>query len=260
MENARTYTQAQADSLFGTIPAQDAPMANQCPPGFAPYIIKSGETLEQIARRNNININELLLYNPSINPYYYKTGDSICLPGEPEPEPIFPPCRGGIEYTVRAGDTLRGIATRFNVTLGNLLVANPTVSDSGGRITVGQRLCIPIENEIPENPIVCSRRIRVPANSTYTDLLLRYNISYAALTQANPGVNLASLRTGQILCIPDEGERGMCPSAGGAYVIPVGGTLSSVARSLGTTTTTLLRLNPNLLPTDFVQGTLIRIP
>jgi LysM repeat protein len=54
----------------------------------------------------------------------------------PEPDPT------SQTYRVRSGDTLLSIAQRFGLTLGQLMAANPTISDPN-RIRVGQVLVIP---------------------------------------------------------------------------------------------------------------------
>jgi LysM repeat protein len=54
-------------------------------------------------------------------------------------------------YVVRSGDTLSSIAQRFGLTLGQLMAANPTISDPN-RIRVGQVLVIPPPGAPDEGP------------------------------------------------------------------------------------------------------------
>jgi LysM repeat protein len=54
----------------------------------------------------------------------------------PEPDPT------SQSYRIRSGDTLLSIAQRFGLTLGQLMAANPSISDPN-RIRVGQVLVIP---------------------------------------------------------------------------------------------------------------------
>jgi LysM repeat protein len=60
----------------------------------------------------------------------------------PSPTPFF--------YTVRLGDTLIGIASRFGVSLEALQAANPSVQPTA--LTVGTQLVIPTGNELPGEP------------------------------------------------------------------------------------------------------------
>jgi N-acetylmuramoyl-L-alanine amidase len=48
--------------------------------------------------------------------------------------------QGGTQYTIARGDTLSGIAQRFNVSLASLKSSNGI---SGSTIRVGQKLTIP---------------------------------------------------------------------------------------------------------------------
>jgi N-acetylmuramoyl-L-alanine amidase len=48
--------------------------------------------------------------------------------------------QGGVEYTIAKGDTLSGIAQRFNVSLSTLKSTNGI---SGSTIRIGQKLTIP---------------------------------------------------------------------------------------------------------------------
>lgn len=193
--------------------------------------------------------------------------DITTLPA-PIPDPLLPPCENGVYYTVVAGDTMTAIANRYNISLNSLLAANPGATNFGLR--VGQRICVPnpprpvptppIQPIEPSIPINCQTRVRVPANATVVDFMVRYNVSYRAMVQYNPGVDLVNLRAGNILCIPPIGSRGPCPSPLSGYVIPAGYDLQSLALYLRTTMYNLMRLNPNLTPRDFEPGTPINIP
>ena len=51
-------------------------------PGGTLYTIRAGDTLNAIARRNNITLNALLAANPQIkNPDMISVGQQICIPG-----------------------------------------------------------------------------------------------------------------------------------------------------------------------------------
>jgi LysM repeat protein len=59
--------------------------------------------------------------------------------GSPSPSPAPTP----FVYTVKSGDTLSGIATQFDVTLDDLIAANPELKDPD-MLGVGDKLIIPI--------------------------------------------------------------------------------------------------------------------
>ena len=350
MSDTRTYTREDADAMLGALPATSAGQQALCPEGFVNHILQTGETLRSVAQAYGLSLNELLLYNPSANPFYYKTGDNLCVPavasaasaavdagtetaGElvvddfsaseqegaqedgtaapgtgpealptpalpdntpaapgpgpvelptpalpdntpatPGPGPVelptpalpgngqgsstapIPSCPSGRYYRVSSGDTLRSIASRFGLTLEALMEANPGVTNN--RLLVGQLLCLPACC----TSVVCVTRVRVPSGATFADFLTRYNVSYASLAAVNPGVNLLSLRAGQVLCVPPEGSRGPCGENGSDYLVQEGENLQSLASANNLSAGELLLANPNLAPLDFTAGRLVCIP
>lgn len=172
------------------------------------------------------------------------------------PTPIAPNCPNGTLYTVQAGDTLRRIAQRFDVTLIELLAANP--GQTNARLVIGQQLCIPRCNCIAECDEV-STAVRV-TSTDFADYLVQYNISYAALSAANPGVDLTALVQGQRLCIPPAGSRGSCTDGAAAQELGADTTAAALAQQLGISLQSLMMANPTFTPTDFLKGRLICVP
>ncbi len=252
-----------ADGWCGAMPA----MAQQrvCPPGFTRYVIRRGESLITIARNFNISLALLLQYNPDINPYFYRAGEELCLPN------VSGYCSGGRLYTIKPGDTLQAIATAYGVPLDQLIRANPYINQNN--LLPGQIICIPpAAKPVPPAPAPPAPVPPAPACPTgYTAYTVRqgdsfaaiqitYNVSYQALAQANPNVNLDALAPGTALCIPPAGSRGTCPGGGGTYVVKSGETPISIAQTLGVPLGSLLRANPMLAPADFIAGRVICIP
>ena len=126
-------------------------------------------------------------------------------------------------YTVRAGDTLRAIAQRFDITLDALMSANP--GQTNNRLVIGQQLCIP-QILCPACCAAGDTAVRIRATD-FVDYLVTYNISYAALSAANPGVDLDALTPGRQLCIPPIGSRGSC--AGDMGTLELSGDFSAQA-------------------------------
>lgn len=172
------------------------------------------------------------------------------------PTPIAPNCPNGTLYTVQAGDTLRRIAQRFDVTLIELLAANP--GQTNARLVIGQQLCIPRCNCIAECDEV-STAVRV-TSTDFADYLVQYNISYAALSAANPGVDLTALVQGQRLCIPPAGSRGNCANGAAAQELGADTTAAALAQQLGISLQSLMMANPTFTPTDFLKGRLVCVP
>ena len=93
-----------------------------------------------------------------------------------------PPATG--YYTVQSGDTLSGIALKFNTTVNALLLANPDQNDSTA-ITVGEQLAIP-------GSLVSSngQSIYIVKEGDYLSAIANaQGVTLSALEQANPNIS-----------------------------------------------------------------------
>lgn len=89
------------------------------------YIVRTGETLSDIAKRYNLSENILLDANLKyLSPQEVKAGDKIVIPS-------LYPAPGVITYLVKPGETLYSIANKFNTTIAFLLRINPKIPNSG---------------------------------------------------------------------------------------------------------------------------------
>ena len=109
----------------------------QCPMGTFTYYIKPGDTLYKLARRFNTTVNAILNANPGLDPHWLRVAQGICIPRQK----FFPVCPFGTFYSVRPGDTLNKIANRNNISLRDLLRANPGFDPD--IIYPNQVICIP---------------------------------------------------------------------------------------------------------------------
>ena len=111
----------------------------QCPQNQYSYIIKPGDTLYKIALAYHVSVASILTANPGINPNYLWVGQHICVPlGCPS---------GYSTYTVKSGDSLFSIASRYSITVQELLAANPQITNPN-IIFLGQKLCVPVYDPI----------------------------------------------------------------------------------------------------------------
>jgi LysM repeat protein len=88
------------------------------------YIVKSGDTLSEIAARNNTTVAKLQELNNIVDPNKIFAGQAIKLPGSAAaPTAQAAPASGGT-YTVKPGDTLSGIAAANHTTAQALAAIN----------------------------------------------------------------------------------------------------------------------------------------
>ncbi|MEW5941177.1 MAG: GH25 family lysozyme [Chloroflexota bacterium] len=136
-------------------------LANATPPVSQTYTVKAGDSLENIAKQFNLSLAELVNANPQI----LTAGMTLTIPapagagstpassstsGGPGPTPTestpgaTPAIPSGVttvSYTVKSGDTLSGIAVKFNATVKAIADLNHIADPN--MIFVGQVLQIP---------------------------------------------------------------------------------------------------------------------
>lgn len=122
-------------NYFYDAPPEGSLVAWQKENGIVPlpgtYVVKRGDSLSVIAQRYNVSLAALKSAN-SISSNTIRVGQELSIPGIGAAEPE--------QHTIRRGETLSGIAQRYQVSLGNLRQVNNITND---RIMVGQVLKIP---------------------------------------------------------------------------------------------------------------------
>lgn len=166
--------------------------APTCPAGSSTYTIVAGDTLYSIARRFNTTVAAITAANPGINPSALMIGQQICVPGTPTPPPG---CPGGFIYTIQSGDTFYGIAAQYNITLQQLINANPGVDPA--RLVVGQTICVPTSKPlVPVSTPCClvlqaifpalPPNVEIPAAGVFVRQLAMNTLSYTAVATMLP--------------------------------------------------------------------------
>ncbi|HVN15073.1 MAG TPA: GH25 family lysozyme [Anaerolineales bacterium] len=95
------------------------------------YTVKSGDTFDSIAQANKITLSQLTAANLQLIP----AGTQLNIPA------MAAPVSSGVTYTIKAGDNLTAIATKYGVTLDALIKLNNITNPNS--ISVGQVLQIP---------------------------------------------------------------------------------------------------------------------
>lgn len=169
------------------------------------YIVKSGDTVYQIARRYSVPMDDIISANQLQNPDALSVGQALVIP------------TAEARHTVGRGDTLYSIARRYGVSLQRLIAANPRIA-SPDRIYPGQTVTIPSDPQ-PSRGIVVNGYITDAADSTldatlpYLTFLSPFSYRSDTLGNLTPTFHLnttlsAGQRTANLLTLTNQLETG----------------------------------------------------
>lgn len=152
------------------------------PVSYETYTVRSGETISSISLKFGLsNICTLISVNNIKNVRALAAGQKLKVPNY-----------DGIIYTVRTGDTLEKISSRYGISLESLLDVNDMPSDT---VIPGNILFIPggkLDNETLQNAL---------GNSFICPLSCSYRISSGYGTRADPFTGVTSNHTGIDLAV-----------------------------------------------------------
>jgi LysM repeat protein len=166
-----------------------------------------------------------------------------------------PVCPGGTLYTIKPGDSLYGLARRFNTSVNAIIATNPGINPTN--LQLGQQICIPVAPA----PGSCPGGFlyTVVIGDTFYSIARRNGIVVEALAAANPGVDPNRLQIGRQICVPAPAPP-VTPCPGAPYTIQPGDTFIEIARRFGYTLDALLSINPGVDPQALQVGQVICLP
>lgn len=205
------------------------------PLGSNYYTVKSGDSLWSISRKFGVTVNELKKVN-NLSSNLLSIGQNLIIPGKKNNT-------SSNEYVVKKGDTLYGIANKYNVSVDNLKSYNNLSTDS---LSIGQKIKIP-DNKVNSNEYV------VKSGDSLYSISRKYGVSVDELMSVN---NLKStvLSVGQVLKIPNSGE-----VTNVIYTVKKGDSLWSIAKNNKTTVDAIVKLN-NLSNANLSIGQKLLLP
>ena len=156
--------------------------------GYDTWIVMRGDTLKSLAVQFGTSVDTLLSLNKSItNANLIYEGQRLVVPsGRAVP---VPPPADGQTYYVQKGDTLRKIASKFSISLDDLLKANPQITNQN-LIYAGQAITIPAD----------ASTYIVQKGDTLRIIANKFGTTVEKLLSLNPNIKNANLiYVGQVL-------------------------------------------------------------
>lgn len=208
------------------VPAKAAPRQEAA----TAYTVADGDTLWAVARRLGLSAEALARANPEVDPRRLTIGRALTVPAEARPATIHP--------VAVAGETTPAAASAPAVAVATPAASAAQTASGHGHI--------------------------VAEGDNYWSVARRYDVSVAALTAANPGVEPTRLHIGQELAIPDTGKAStpsIVPAPGaGRYVVADGDNFWSIAHRLGLDVAELTRANAAVDPQKLRPGQVLSLP
>ena len=202
------------------------------------YIVKAGDSLWSISKKYGISVDKLKDIN-NLDSNLLSIGQKLLVKDTSSSEDV------GVYYTVKAGDTLYGIAKSYGLSVDELKSMNGLKNNN---LNVGQKLLVSGTSEIVDGTDYDTYVVK-SGDNLYA-IARRYGITVDKLKDIN---NLSSnlLSIGQKLLVPKNDNK--------KYVVKAGDSLYKIAVENDTTVTELINLN-ELSTTNLSIGQVIYLP
>lgn len=174
-------------------------------------------------------------------------------------------------YTVKAGDTLSGIANNYQTTVNTLArlnnLANPNLIYVGQRLLV-QQAATPSQPQptTPSTSTTTAATYTVKAGDTLGQIAANHQTSVNQLVQLNKLANPNLIYVGQVLTIKQATSASQSttatpakPAPTATYTVKAGDTLSQIAASHGTSYQNLASLNHLSNPNEIYVGQTLKL-
>ena len=159
-------------------------------------------------------------------------------------------------HIVRRGESLSLIASRYKVTINDLMRANKLKSRN--RVNAGVRLTIP-EKEAPKKTASGSKHT-VRKGENLSGIAARYGVTVKHLTAWNNLPSASHIDAGQILHVSEPPAKAKPAGGDFVHVVRTGETLSKIAEEHGSRVSTVAKANGIRWPYRIKPGQKIKIP
>jgi len=238
------------------------------------YRVSNADTLASIAQRTGVPEGVIASTNGLSPSSSLRSGSLLSIPA-----PSVRTANTTTVHTVTRGETLSGIAKRYNTTVAQIVSANSLKNPN--RIYVGQKLTIPAGNGAASSAQQSTSRATastgtatatthtVARGETLSSIAKRYGTTTANLAALNSLANPNRIYVGQKLTISGTASTSTSSSTRSSttqattatstgtattHTVARGETLSSIAKRYGTTTANLAALNSLANPNRIYVG------
>ncbi|AGK52566.1 LysM peptidoglycan-binding domain-containing protein [Bacillus sp. 1NLA3E] len=159
------------------------------------------------------------------------------------------------DYTVKKGDTLYGLAKKYQISINQLMDVNNLASE---KLFINQQLLVPDEHLSTSHTEETSGLYTVKKGDTLYSLSKKYQVSTNLLMVAN-GLSSDKIKVSQKLLVPYNDQTPSSEEVTGNYFVKKGDTLFSLAKKYDTSVIELKKAN-NLRTDNLYIGQQISVP
>jgi membrane-bound lytic murein transglycosylase D len=228
---------------------------------FVEHKVKKGQTLSHISERYGVPISAIMELNGLTNRHRLSIGQRLIIPANDrvaqqtsQPKTGYKKSKkqggGSFVYTVKKGDTISGLAEKFNTSPEGIRRNNGLRNPH--QIRVGQKLRIPGTGPVTGG-LLKQHVVKRGENLTY--LAEKYGVTVSAIASANNLPNKHVLKVGQRLLIPVASDVTVQ-----SYTVKKGDTISGLALKFGSNTSEIKKLNGLNNPHSIQKGQKLKIP
>ena len=210
-----------------TIPGGDRDAGSSGSSGANEYVVQRGDTLAGIARKFGTTVAAIAQANGIANPNLIRAGARLAIgsgaPSAPSADrgsstPSGSAGLPGQRHTVRPGDTIAGIASRYGISQADFVRWNGLVD---GKLYATTRLALYDPGVLPSaSEVGATRTHTVARGEALSTIARRYGTTSSAIAKASGISDRDLIYVGQQLTIPGGGAGGAafrCPVPGGSF-------------------------------------------
>ena len=229
----------------------------------ASYTVKSGDTLSGIASQYNTTVNQIVSLNQLSNPNLIYVGQVLKLKNSQTTNSSSSSTAATTvgTYTVKAGDTLSAIASRYSTSSSTLAslnsLSNPNLIYVGQVLKVSSNASTSSSTSSSANSTVTTAAsYTVKSGDTLSAIAAKYGTTYQALASANSISNPNDIYVGQVIKVSAtataaSSQAASSTNSNGSYTVKSGDTLYGIALANGLNWQTLAKQNgisdPNVI-------------